>query len=98
MGLHRAAEKADVATARRLGVFVGEIGFAGPNSLGRKLEGLPIVEIQTLAGRAPDRRRRGDHLVNVSVARAEPVDGGLVKTHDGSQRSRDQMQLVLNDQ
>ncbi|MNE82542.1 hypothetical protein D3C80_1792710 [compost metagenome] len=97
MRFHRAAEEADIASPWRVEILIGEVRFACANGLRRKLKGLPVVESLALLGRTPDCGGGRHYLVDIAVARAEPVNGGLIETDNRSERPRDQMELVLDD-
>ena len=62
----------------------------------------PHEDVVDLLGGLPHRRGRGDDLgldrVAFELPAAEVVDGGLVKSDHRTQRTADEVELVLNDQ
>ena len=63
---------------------------------------LPIEQRPDLLARAADGRGRSDDLrpdaLSTDHARGKLIDGGLVETGNGAERSGNEMQLVLDDQ
>src|SRR5690606_14427992 len=64
----------------------------------RELADVPREEGLDLLACAADRCRRGDHLRARAVSCTQRIDSGFIQPGERTQRSGDQMQLVLNDQ